>query len=146
MHSPFLQDYKPNCYLTTVVFLVAFFFLHWVLVAACRLFSSRSTPASHCGGFSCCRHMGFSSCSWWALEGAINGCETRAWWLRGMRDIAGPETEPVYLEWAGRFSTTEPPRESLQWPLTDKLCLEMFKRFRLLSPLCFVTVSPPLPN
>ena len=59
-----------------------------------------------------------------------------------MWDLAGPETEPVYLEWAGGFSTTEPSRESRQWPLTDKLCLEMFKRFRLLSPLCFVTVSP----
>ena len=59
-----------------------------------------------------------------------------------MWDLAGPEIEHVYLEWAGGFSTTEPPRESLQWPLTDKLYLEMFKRFRLLSPLCFVTVSP----
>ena len=66
----------------------------------------------------------------------------RAWLQCGMRDFPGPEIEPVYLEQAGRFSTTELPRESVQWPLTDKLYLEMFKRFRLSSPLCSLTASP----
>ena len=76
---------------------ILYFWLHWVFVAVCRLFSSCSeqellsswgAKASHCGGFSCCRagtlgqadsvvvECMLSSCSSWAPKLRLNSYNT----------------------------------------------------------------------
>ena len=49
------------------------------------------------------RPAGFSSCSCQALEHKLSSCGERAWLLRGMWDLHGPEIKPVSLTLAGRF-------------------------------------------
>ena len=50
--------------------------------------------------------MGFSSCSFQALEHRLDSCGSLAQLLQGIWDLPGPEIEPLL---AGRFFTTEPP-------------------------------------
>lgn len=75
------------------------------LAVGSRLLSSRSTPASHCSGPSCCRaralrHTGFSSCG------------PQAWLPRGMWNLPGPGVKPMPSALAGRLLTTGPPGKS----------------------------------
>ena len=80
-----------------------------------------------CEGFSlwwflfCCGaralgHVGFSTCSSWALEHRLSSRGTQAWLLHSMWDLPGPGTELVSLELIGGFFTTEPPGKS-PWSL-----------------------------
>ena len=53
-----------------------------------------------------------SSCGLQALERRLSSCGVRAYLLRGMRDLPGPELEPISLALAGGFLTTAPPGKS----------------------------------
>ena len=86
------------------------------LSSGCReqgLLSSCGAPASHCGGFSCCRqalgHASFSSWGSQALEHRVRVCRERAWLLCSMWDLPRLGIEPVSPATAGWFFTTEPP-------------------------------------
>ena len=75
---------------TFFFFLIIYFWLRWVFVAARRLSLSCGAQASRCGGFSCHRAQalgaqasvvvthGLSSCGSWALERRLSSCGTRA--------------------------------------------------------------------
>ena len=55
------------------------------------------------------RHAGFSNCGSQALERRLSSCGARAWLLRGMWNLPGPELEPVSPALAGGVLTTAPP-------------------------------------
>ena len=115
------------------VCLFIYFWLHWVLVAACRLSLVVANVAtlhcgawaSHCSGFSCCRAWalgmrtsvvvarGLSSCGSRALECRLSSCGAWAQLLRGMCDLPRPGRESVSPALAGGFLTTVPPGKSL---------------------------------
>ena len=73
--------------ISVLKFIYYYFWLCWVLVATCELFSNCGkrglfsgcvVGASHCSGLSCCRaralgHVGFSSCGSWASIAAEHG-------------------------------------------------------------------------
>ena len=53
-------------------------------------------------------HVGFSSCSSWALEQRLNSCGPQAQLLRSMWNPPGPGIKPVSPALAGRFISPEP--------------------------------------
>ena len=79
--------------------------------------------ASHYGGFSCCGAWalgtrasvvaahGLSSCGLRALDRRLSSCGAQASLLHGMWDLPRAGIEPVSPALAGRFLTSEPPRE-----------------------------------
>ena len=90
--------------------LLLYFWLHWVFIAACRLFSScgerrllsgYSAPASHCSNF--------SSCGSRASVVAVHGfsCSAACRIL-----VPRPGIKPVSPALAGGFLTTGPPGKS----------------------------------
>ena len=67
----------------------------------------------HCSGFSCGRgwalgHMGFSSCSFRALEHRLSSCGAPAELLWSTWDLPRSGIEPVSPPLAGRFPSTVP--------------------------------------
>ena len=105
--------------------LLIYFWLCWVFLAACVLFSSCreqgllsgcDVQASHCSGFSCCwawalGPKGFSSCSSRALGYRLNSYGVAVLLLCGMWDLPGPGIELMSPTLAGRFFTTEAPEK-----------------------------------
>ena len=109
-------------------YLLMYFWLHWVFVAASRLLSScgeqRQHPncgvwSSHCNGSSCCRacapgHADFSSCESQALD---RGLGTRGAWLScfeasGISLGQNGTYVPCIGRWIFFFLTTGPPGRS----------------------------------
>ena len=54
--------------------------------------------------------LGLSNCCSWALEHRVSSCGAWAYLLCGMWDLRKSGTEPRSPALAGRFFTTEPPR------------------------------------
>ena len=85
------------------------------LVVASRDYSSlQCTGFSLWAGFFCCEaqapgHVGFSSCGTWALEHRLNSCGTWAMLLQDKWDLPRSGIEPVSLDLAWGFFSTEPP-------------------------------------
>ena len=106
----------------------AFFFffklycwLHWVFVAARRLFSSCSERgllfvAVHglliAVAFLCCRARALGLRASGAVAHRLSSCGSRAQLLHGMWDLPGPGLTPVSPALAGGFLTTAPPGKS----------------------------------
>ena len=102
--------------------LFIYFWLRWVFIAACGLFSSCGEQelllvvvrglliavASLIEEHRLQEH-GLSSCGSQALECRLSSCGTQAQLLHGMWDLPGPGLEPVSPALAGGFSTTVPP-------------------------------------
>ena len=104
------------------IYLFIYLWLSWVFVAVHGLSlvaASGGYSLLRCAGFSLrwlllmwstgSRHMGFSSCGWWALERRLSSCGTRAQLIRGMWDLPGPGLKPMSPALAGGFLTTTPP-------------------------------------
>ena len=117
-------------YFFLLIYLFTYFWLHWVFIAACRLFSScseqgllfvvvfglliavASLVAEHglqAHGLQQLWHAGSVSCGSQALEDRLSSCGARVQLLRSMWDLPGPGLEPMSPALAGGFSTTEPP-------------------------------------
>ena len=117
-----------------VLFLIYFFIfccigsslLHvgflWLLRAGASL--RCGAPASHYGGFSCCRAQalgtwasvvvacGLSHCGSRAPECRLSSCGVWAQLPRSMWDLPGPRLEAMSPTLAGGFPTTAPPGKS----------------------------------
>ena len=128
----FHKDLKKFFY-TNYYFIFFYFWLHWVFIAACRLYpvvASRGCSSLRCAGFSLWWLLllpstgsrragsvvvahGLSSCGLWALELRLSSFGTWAQLLWGMWDPPGPGLEPVSPALAGGLLTTAPPGKSL---------------------------------
>jgi hypothetical protein len=118
--QPCMKDLgSPQPHTTVVFFLIINFWLHWVFVAAhglslvvvsWGLLSVCGVPASHCGGFSCCR------------------AEALVYWLSSSYSVAyGVLLDPAIKSSSpaleGRVLTTGPPGKSLTSVLSVHLIL-----------------------
>ena len=112
----------PFYFVYNFFFFLIYFWLRWVLLAACVLSlvaASGGYSLLRCVGVSLrwllllrstgSRHVGFSSCGSRALECSLSSCGAQASLFRGMWDLPGPGLEPVSPALVGRFLTTEPP-------------------------------------
>ena len=118
---PFIYRHFPITFIF-FFFLVVYFWLCWVFVAAWIFFlscskqgllSACSALVCHCRGFSCYGAwalgiVGFSSCSFWALEHRLNSCGAQAYLLHGMWNPSRSGIKPVSPALAGGLFTTEP--------------------------------------
>ena len=97
-------------------YLKLFTYLFMTVLGLCcctQSFSSCSTRASHCGGFSCygawalvfaaCR---LNNCGSWVPERRLSSCGTWALLLCGFWDLPRPGMEPMSPASAGKFLTT----------------------------------------
>ena len=124
------------------LFILFYFWLRWVFVAACGLclvVARGGYSSLQCVGFSLqcllllwstgSRCMGFSSCGLRALECRLSSCGAQAQLLHYMWDHPGPGLEPVSPALAGRFSTIVPPRKPKK--LIFKAGLHIYFNFNL---------------
>ena len=88
------------------------FSLQWLLCCRAQALGTRASVVVACR---------LSSCGSWALEHRLSSCGTRAYSLRGMRDLPGPGLEPVSPALAGGFLITAPPGRSLQYISKSKV-------------------------
>ena len=108
--------------------LFIYFWLCWVFFAACRLSlvaESGGYSLLRCTGFSLrwllllqstgSRHVGFSSCSSWALERRLSSCGAWASCSAACGIFPDQGSNPCPLALAGRFLTTVPPGKSLSY-------------------------------
>ena len=125
----------------------------------CRVFSSCSergllascdARASHCGGFSCCKHglqgtqasavvtHGLSSCDSQALEHRLKNCGAQVWLLHDMLDLPQSGIEPKSPVLAGEFFTTEPPGKPriYIWNRTRTASVTDWLRHSQFPPMC----------
>ena len=122
-----------NKFIYLFIYLV---WLLWVFVAAHGLSlvaASRGYSQLRCTGFSLQGHLllwstgsrrtGFRSCGSRALERSLSSCGAQAQLLHDMWDLPGPGLEPMSPAWAGRFSTTAPPRKPQSISLKVSECV-----------------------
>ena len=93
-------------YLNLKTFLCILCIIYFGLCCVCCCAWAFSTLWLQCVGFSCC--------SFQALEHKLNGCGTGAELLCGLWGLSGSGMEPVSPVLSGGFSTTEPPQKSLK--------------------------------
>ena len=108
-----------------------YFWLHWVLIAPCRLFtsytergrlSSCEAGPSHCGGFFCCRERALDARASAVLAGGLQSadsvsCGTWAQLLRNTWNLAGPGIKYVSPALAGGFLSTVLPGKSWKFQI-----------------------------
>ena len=124
--------------------------LLWVFVAAHGLSlvaASRGYSQLRCTGFSLQGHLllwstgsrrtGFRSCGSRALERSLSSCGAQAQLLHDMWDLPGPGLEPMSPAWAGRFSTTAPPRkpQSISLKVSECVLVPWMRFKKLMKPL-----------
>ena len=117
---------------TCFFFIIIYFWLCWVFVAAqefssCEewdLLSSCGVEASHCGGFSCSRGQALGDRAWVVATHRLSSCGSQARehrvssWSAGAQLLCGRwglarlEIEPVSPALAGRFVSSVPPGKS----------------------------------
>ena len=121
------------------------FWLCFVFVAACWLFSSCGegallpsfgAEASHCSGFSCGARAlelkSFSCCSSQVLEDRLDSCGPRALLLPSMSGFPGSGIKLVSPALAGSFFTTElPVKPSTEKTLNSSLSAAVYCPFLL---------------